>query len=61
MAVVLSFRFKTILSRKATLIIFKSKSAVSVNEHEIAESVDYKHYKLRDFQLLKLTKNFRTP
>ena len=29
------------------MIIFKSKSAVSVNENEIAESVDYKDYKLR--------------
>ena len=31
----------------ATLIIFKSKSAVSVYEHKIAESVNYKDYKSR--------------
>ena len=46
MEVVLTFTFKTILSRKATLIIFKSKSARSnislvFYEHKIAKSVDY--------------------
>ena len=42
-----NFQFEITLSRKATFIILKSKSAVSVYEHKIAECVNYKDYKLR--------------